>query len=63
MRAIPIEWRPAPDGSYTLRKVSPASLADRPFRGFLKPYVKTEGGGVEEFLRWRQEDARLDGSL
>lgn len=59
----PVEWRRTSDGSFTLQKAPQPSGAESPFRGFLKPHVKADGGGVEEFLRWREEDARLDGSL
>ena len=30
--------------------------------GLMVPHLKERGGGVEAFLEWRREDARLDGS-
>lgn len=57
-----VEWEPSSDGAFILRGEASA-LPGRRLRGLLKPYLKPGESGVEEFLRWREEDAKLDGSL
>lgn len=58
-----IEWEPTEDGRLTLRTEESSEGAGSRLLGILKPYLKEQGGGVEAFLEWRREDARLDGSL
>lgn len=58
-----IEWEPTEDGRLTLRAETTRQEAINRLGEVLKPYLKEQGGGVEAFLEWRREDARLDGSL
>lgn len=57
-----VEWERTEDGALKLRAVASTGGGSR-FLRILKPYLKEQGGGVEAFLEWRREDARLDGSL
>ena len=59
----PVQWESAPNGGYTLRPALSRHEAIDRLGEVLKPYLKEQGGGVEAFLEWRREDARLDGSL
>ena len=59
----PVQWERTSDGGYTLRPDQTRREAVEGLGEVLKPYLKEQGGGVEAFLKWRREDARLDGSL
>ena len=55
-------WERTDDGALKLLSSVASGGAGSRLLGILKPYVKEQGGGVEAFLKWRDEDARLDGS-
>lgn len=66
---VEVRWETGPDGKLVLCGASPSDSLSKPrrdlseLRGSLKAMLAPEGGGVEAFLEWRREDARLDGSL
>ncbi|AIE84416.1 AbrB/MazE/SpoVT family DNA-binding domain-containing protein [Fimbriimonas ginsengisoli] len=62
-KGSPIQWERTEDGALKLRPAVSREEAVERLSGLLKPYLKQQGGGVDAFLRWREEDARLDGSL
>ena len=57
------EWRRTDDGALELRPSTTRKEAIDRLGTLLDPYLTERGGGVEAFLEWREEDARLDGSL
>ena len=57
------EWRRTDDGALELRPSATRKEAIERLSTLLDPYLTERGGGVEAFLKWREEDARMDGSL
>lgn len=57
-----VEWERTEDGRLALNQAPRRKASSQRLRGMLKPYLEPGESGVESFLRWREEDARLDGS-
>ena len=55
-----IEWERTDDGALKLRAANKRLEAIDRLMGSLKHTVKPGESGVEEFLKWRQEERELD---
>ncbi len=56
------EWERTDDGRLALSPAPRFKGTSERLRGLLKPYLEPGESGVESFLKWREEDAQLDGS-
>ena len=55
-----IEWERTDDGALKLRVPNDRLEAVRRLRGMGRDLLKPGESGVEEFLKWRQEERELD---
>ena len=62
-KGVRIDWERTEDGGLRLRTVRSRAERARELLGAGKKYLQPDESGVEAFLKWREEDARLDGSL
>lgn len=56
----PVEWERTPDGGLTLRPSRTRAEIARALLGAGQKYLKPGESGVEGFLKWREEERRLD---
>ena len=56
----PVEWERTEDGALKLRATNDRLEAVRRLRGMGKALLKPGESGVEESLKWRQEERELD---
>ena len=55
-----VEWVRTEEGAWTLRPETTRVEIARSLLGAGKKYLKPGESGVENFLRWREEERRLD---